>query len=294
MRTSRRLERRDLAAIRTGYSDLDTLLGGLKRSDLVIVGARPSVGKSSFALGIARNAAVMQRANVGFFSLEMSGEQLAIRLLSAESGVDAHRLRLGQQHRARRAAHHRAPPASSRKRTSGSTTRPCSRPPELRAKARRLQGEQGPRPDRGRLPAADAGRVAERSREPRAGDQLHLADAQGPRARARRADHRARPALPRDREPPSAHADALRPAGLRLDRAGRRHRHVPQPRRDVRDARAVAAGRTPCCRRAPTPARSRSVDVAKHRNGPTGGVDLRFRHRYASFEDWGLRTDDGE
>jgi replicative DNA helicase len=90
------IERRELAAIRTGYSDLDTLLGGLKRSDLVIIGARPSVGKSSFALGIARNAAVNQRANVAFFSLEMSGESLAIRLLSAESGVDSTRLRLGQ------------------------------------------------------------------------------------------------------------------------------------------------------------------------------------------------------
>ena len=90
------VERRELDAIRTGYSDLDTLLGGLKRSDLVIIGARPSVGKSSFALGIARNAAVTQRANVAFFSLEMSGEQLAIRLLSSESGVEANRLRLGQ------------------------------------------------------------------------------------------------------------------------------------------------------------------------------------------------------
>lgn len=58
------IERRELAAIKTGYSDLDVLLGGLKRSDLVIIGARPSVGKSSFALGIARNAAVAQRANV--------------------------------------------------------------------------------------------------------------------------------------------------------------------------------------------------------------------------------------
>ncbi|MEX1104351.1 MAG: DnaB-like helicase N-terminal domain-containing protein, partial [Dehalococcoidia bacterium] len=64
------IERRELAAIRTGYSDLDVLLGGLKRSDLAIIGARPSVGKSAFALGIARNAAVLQRANVGFFSLE--------------------------------------------------------------------------------------------------------------------------------------------------------------------------------------------------------------------------------
>ena len=90
------IERIELSAIRTGFTDLDTLLTGLKRSDLVIIGARPSVGKSSFALGIARNAAIEQRAHVAFFSLEMSSEQLAIRLLSAESGVDSSRLRLGQ------------------------------------------------------------------------------------------------------------------------------------------------------------------------------------------------------
>ena len=90
------IERIELSAIRTGFTDLDTLLTGLKRSALVIVGARPSVGKSSFALGIARNAAIMQRAHVAVFSLEMSSEQLAIRLLSAESGVDSSRRRLGQ------------------------------------------------------------------------------------------------------------------------------------------------------------------------------------------------------
>lgn len=91
------VERRELAAIEAGFSDLDHLLGGLKRSDLVIVGARPSVGKSSFALGIARNAAINQNANVAFFSLEMSAEQLAVRLLAGESGVDSTRLRLGGQ-----------------------------------------------------------------------------------------------------------------------------------------------------------------------------------------------------
>ena len=90
-------ERRELAAVEAGFSDLDHLLGGLKREDLIIVGARPSVGKSSFALGIARNAAINQGANVAFFSLEMSAEQLAVRLLAGESGVDSTRLRLGGQ-----------------------------------------------------------------------------------------------------------------------------------------------------------------------------------------------------
>ncbi len=81
--------------IRTGFMDLDTLLGGLKRSDLVILAARPSLGKTSLALNIARNSAVGQNAKVAIFSLEMAAEQLVQRLLSSESGVDSTRLRLG-------------------------------------------------------------------------------------------------------------------------------------------------------------------------------------------------------
>ncbi len=79
--------------IPTDFKDLDKLLGGLQRSDLIIVAARPSMGKSSFALCLARNAAVRFGATVGIFSLEMSTAQLAQRLLFSESGVDSTRLR---------------------------------------------------------------------------------------------------------------------------------------------------------------------------------------------------------
>src|SRR3990172_9097296 len=75
-------------AITTGFMDLDTLLGGLKRSDLIVVAARPSVGKTSLALNFARNAAARQGANVGIFSIEMAAEQIVQRLLAAESRVD--------------------------------------------------------------------------------------------------------------------------------------------------------------------------------------------------------------
>ena len=83
-----------LAAIPTGFVDLDRLLGGFQRSDLIILAARPSLGKSSFALNIAQNAAIQNRARVGIFSLEMSREQIGQRLLAAEAGVDSQRLRL--------------------------------------------------------------------------------------------------------------------------------------------------------------------------------------------------------
>ena len=85
---------RGTAPIQTGFVDIDTLLGGLQRSDLIILAARPSAGKSTLALNMARNAAG-HGGVVGIFSLEMSREQLVLRLLASEAGVDSHRLRLG-------------------------------------------------------------------------------------------------------------------------------------------------------------------------------------------------------
>ncbi|MEW6033531.1 MAG: replicative DNA helicase [Chloroflexota bacterium] len=81
--------------ILTGFPAMDELLGGFQRSDLIIIGARPSIGKTSLALTIARNAAVVQGACVAFLSMEMSRESLVQRLIAAEADVDSHRLRLG-------------------------------------------------------------------------------------------------------------------------------------------------------------------------------------------------------
>jgi len=78
----------------TGYTDIDRLLGGLQRSDFVIVAARPSVGKTSLCLSVARNAA-RHGQHVAIFSLEMSSEQVVQRIVSAETGIDTQRLRLG-------------------------------------------------------------------------------------------------------------------------------------------------------------------------------------------------------
>ena len=87
--------RGEISGIRTGFGDLDTLTTGLQKSDLVIVAARPSVGKTSLALNIAEHAAVTDRKSVGIFSLEMSKEQLVLRLLSSVSNIDSQRLRTG-------------------------------------------------------------------------------------------------------------------------------------------------------------------------------------------------------
>ena len=80
--------------IMTGFPDLDEYLGGLQRADMIILGARPSMGKSSLALNMAVNAAKAGQT-CGVFSLEMTREQLAMRVLSSEANIDSHRLRLG-------------------------------------------------------------------------------------------------------------------------------------------------------------------------------------------------------
>jgi replicative DNA helicase len=85
----------ELTGIPTGFKRLDQLMGGLQRSDLLIVAGRPGMGKTSFALTLARNAARKFNQRVAVFSLEMSSEQLLQRLVSMETRIDSQRLRLG-------------------------------------------------------------------------------------------------------------------------------------------------------------------------------------------------------
>ncbi len=84
-----------LMGVPTGFTMLDRMLGGLQKSDLIILAGRPGMGKTSFGLSIAQNAAKSYGARAAVFSLEMSNEQLVQRLLSMEAGIDSHRLRMG-------------------------------------------------------------------------------------------------------------------------------------------------------------------------------------------------------
>ncbi len=285
------IERIELSAIRTGFSDLDTLLTGLKRSDLVIIGARPSVGKSSFALGIARNAAIEQRANVAFFSLEMSSEQLAIRLLSAESGVDSSRLRLGQN---TEIEERRVVAAAARLSEANIwfDDSPMLTAAELRAKARRLAGES-------------------KQLDLIVIDYLQLMQGEGNTGRENRVQEisyisRTLKGLARELDVPIV-------ALAQLSRAiENRHPRTPMLS-DLRDSGSIEqdadivmflsreelyvtpeqwAQQHPDLPESAYPKGVAQVSVAKHRNGPTGTVELRFRERLAKFEDWVLRTDD--
>ncbi len=284
------IARRELHTIRTGYNDLDVLLGGLKRSDLVIVGARPSVGKSSFALGIARNAAINQKANVAFFSLEMSSEQLAIRLLSSESNVDSTRLRLGQQTELEERRIIRAMGDLSDANIWFDDS-PMMTAASLRAKARRLWGEKG----------LDLIVI----------DYLQLMQGEGQAGRENRVQEisyisRMLKGLARELDVPII-------ALAQLSRAiENRHPRTPMLS-DLRDSGSIEqdadvvmflsreemyvtpeqwAEQHPDLPESAYPKGVAQVSVAKHRNGPTGTVELRFREKLAKFEDWVLRRED--
>lgn len=82
--------------VETHYPDLDNILAGLQKSDLIILAARPSVGKTTFALDLARQVGVMSKVPVGIFSLEMGADQLVDRMIAAQAGVDLWRLRTGK------------------------------------------------------------------------------------------------------------------------------------------------------------------------------------------------------
>jgi replicative DNA helicase len=88
-------DKKSIRGIPTGYRDLDNMLAGLQRSDLLVLAARPAMGKTAFVLNLAHNIAVHAKESVLIFSLEMSKEQLVDRLLSMQSGVDAWALRTG-------------------------------------------------------------------------------------------------------------------------------------------------------------------------------------------------------
>ena len=92
-------EGRRITGLPTGYGNLDNETAGLQPSELIILAARPSMGKTALALNIAENVALRQREPVAIFSLEMSKESLLLRLLASEARVDAHKFRTGHMNR---------------------------------------------------------------------------------------------------------------------------------------------------------------------------------------------------
>lgn len=131
-----------VTGVPSGYKDLDKLTAGFQKSDLIIIAARPSMGKTALGLCIARNAAMESGIPVGFFSLEMSKEQLAMRLLCAEARVDSHKIRSGFLSRQECGKLLQAAGLFMDVPIYIDDT-PGISPLELRAKARRMMADQG-------------------------------------------------------------------------------------------------------------------------------------------------------
>jgi replicative DNA helicase len=135
-------QKTQVTGLETGFVDLDRMTAGLHASDLIIVAARPGLGKTSLCLNIAQHAAIRQHKAVGIFSLEMSKEQLVKRLLCSEARIDAHRINTGYLSKEDWSRLSRASGDLSDTKifiddTSSITV------PEVRSKARRLSLEHG-------------------------------------------------------------------------------------------------------------------------------------------------------
>jgi len=274
-------------SVRTGFMDLDTLLGGLKRADLIVLAARPSLGKTSLALNIARNAAVGQNAKVAIFSLEMAAEQLVQRLLASESGVDSTRLRLGLHTEAeeRRVMNALGILSAIDIYVDDSAVQ---RVTEIRSKALRLHRDQGldlvivdylqliHGTERGDNRVQEISLISRSLKElARELDVPVIAVSQLSRAPEMRSPHI--PMLSDLRESGSIEQDA--------DVVVFIYREDVYVRKEDWEL-AHPEGN-------PYPAGDAQIIVAKHRNGPTGTIHLRFRQKLARFEDLLLR-DEGE
>jgi replicative DNA helicase len=132
----------EMVGLPTGFIDLDRLLGGLQRSDLIIVAGRPGMGKSSLGMSIAHNAALKHKAVVAFFSLEMSCAQLVQRLIAGETGISSQRLRIGDIHDMEWDKLVKASGTLAETAIFIDDT-PSPSPTEIRTKSRRLAAEYG-------------------------------------------------------------------------------------------------------------------------------------------------------
>jgi replicative DNA helicase len=261
----------------SGFAGLDEFLGGFQRSDLLIIGGRPSMGKTSLALSLARNAAVEQGACVALFSLEMAREPLVLRLLASEAEVDSRQVRLG---------HHTE---EQEKRIMDAIGRlseapiyiddtPQLRVVEMRSKTRRLYYERGVDliiVDYLQLMQGDRrsdNRVQEVSEISRSLKGLAreinapvLAVSQLSRAPEGRASHE--PQLSDLRESGSIEQDADVVIFVYRDEY-----YYPSKEEWEREHPGESY---------PPPA---DIIIAKHRNGPTGTIKLLFKPRMAKFE----------
>ncbi len=271
--------------VRSGFMDLDAVLGGFKRGDLLIVAARTGVGKTALLLNFARNAAVGEHGTVAFFSLEMSGDQLAMRLLAAESDVDSTRLRLGMHREDEEARIMRGIGVLGEAQIYIDDSALLS-VPAIKSKCRRLQTDVGLD-----LVIVDylqllqnAGRADTRTNEISA-----ITRALKELARELKVPVMAAAQLSRAVESRTPHIPML--SDLRESGAIEQDADVVMfiYREDVYATTEQWQDQNPDVPGGQHPRGLAQIIVAKHRNGPTDTVTVRFHDRTASFRDLVLR-----
>ena len=212
-------ERGDMVTgVPTGFVEFEQMTSGLQRSDLIIVAARPAMGKTSFCLNIAQHAGLTGSHTVGVFSLEMSKEQLVMRMLCSEARVDMHRLRSGFTTEKDWAKLIQAVSRLSSARVFIDDSASLS-VLEMRAKARATQARAWSGSSDRRLPSTYA--RARAVREPYPGDQWNQPGAQGLGERAEHSRCGSLSTLPRPRESRGAPSTAFGPPGVGCARARR-------------------------------------------------------------------------
>jgi replicative DNA helicase len=281
--TEERPER--LPFVPSGFVGLDEFLNGLQRSDLIIIAGRPSMGKTSLTLNIARNAAVEHRACVALFSLEMSRDSLVTRLVSSESGINARRIRFGEHKTEEEERKVMEATGVLSEAPIYVDDTPMIRMAEMRSKALRLNYERGIdlvildylQLMQGETSGRGENRVQEISLISRSLKALAreinapvLAVSQLSRAVEWRASHE--PQLSDLRESGSIEQDADVVLFIYRDEYYYKSEEewiAAHPDREY-------------------PREEADVIIAKHRNGPTGRIKLRFRHTLAKFETWDI------
>jgi replicative DNA helicase len=269
-RLSKRKEH--VTGVSTGFYDLDELTAGLQASDLIVIAGRPSMGKTSLALGIAQHAAIQTGAVVGIFSLEMSQAQLVLRMLSSEARVDSHALRTGKLQkedwwRLAEAAGKLEQAPMYIDDSGGVTVQ------QMRGKARRLKAEKGLD-----LLVVDylqlmQGRGDAESRQQEISDISRSLKAL---AKELNVPVLALSQLSRaveSRKPPIPMLADLRESGAIEQDADV---VIFIYREEVYEAESEKKGRA-------------EIMVKKHRNGPIGDVELLFQDKFAKFENYSDR-----
>ena len=274
-------QRGGVIGVPSGFTYLDNLTGGFQPSDLVIIAGRPSQGKTALVLSVARNAAVDHGIPIGFFSLEMSSQQLVLRLLAAEARVNAHALRTG------RLSDEEWPKLSTKAHKLAEAKIFIDDTPalgilELRAKARRLKAEhniglvvvdylqlmQGPRDAESREKEIS---MISRSLKALAKELATPVIALSQLSRAVEARSGRRPVLSDLRESGAIEQDA--------DVVIFVHRPEIYGERFLEDGQTPSEGIA-------------EITLGKQRNGPTGQIQLSFIKEYARFENLAFITEE--